>query len=98
MLKRGEAKRLTTSLDKVLRSLEKNRTSAACRQLADFIADVNRSTPDPLDAVTAESLISAAEAIRTALGCDAVGPGHVGGALPLDADASERVFLPLVKR
>ena len=98
VLKRGEANRLTKSLDKMLRSLKKNRTADACRQLDDFIADVTLSTPDPLDAATAEALLRDAAAMYTALGCEAVVAGQVRTAFQPDADAPERVFLPLVNR
>ena len=98
VLKRGEANRLTKSLDKVLRNLEKNRTAAACSQLDDFIAEVTLSTPDPLDAATADALIRDAQAMRTAFGCDAVVAAQVSNAVQPDADGMEQVFLPLVNR
>jgi hypothetical protein len=68
-LNKGQANGLRKPLENALRSLDKGNTAAACTQLADFIAEVEAKTPDPLDAATAAFLIADAEAIRTAIGC-----------------------------
>jgi hypothetical protein len=69
VLKPGQANGLTQPLDNAIRRLDKDKVEDACNQLADFIAEVNAKTLEPLDAETAAGLIAEAEAIQSAIGC-----------------------------
>jgi hypothetical protein len=68
VLKSGQAKGLLNPLENALRSLEKEYTSDACNQLADFIMEVEAKVP-PLTETQADDLIGGAETIREMLAC-----------------------------
>ncbi len=70
VLNPGQANGLIRPLDNAIRSLDKGYTADACNQFQDFIDEVNAKTPQPLDVDTATSLITKAEVIRAAIGCD----------------------------
>jgi hypothetical protein len=70
VLNPGQANGLIRPLDNAIRSLDKGQTADACNQFQDFIDEVNAKTPQPLDVDTATSLITKAEVIRAAIGCD----------------------------
>ncbi|MDT8320043.1 MAG: hypothetical protein RQ826_05895 [Xanthomonadales bacterium] len=70
VLKQNQAKGLLSPLANAVRSIKRDKTDAACSQLADFIAEVSAKTPSPIDPDTASALITAAEDIAaTSLRC-----------------------------
>ncbi len=69
ILKKGQARGLRNPLRNSARSLDKNKTAAACNQLQDFIDEATAKNPTPLKAELAAHLIGEAKALQHSIGC-----------------------------